>query len=123
MRGSKADLPLALEMDEFIMQEAMWGAMHVEMGTFKKEFDVTPLLKGLPDDLDPTPHWGYLFKGSFRVKYKDHEEVFNAGDVYYMEPGHTAIVEAGTEYLEISPAEQLEKTMAVIVRNLEVMQR
>jgi quercetin dioxygenase-like cupin family protein len=73
--------------------------------------------------LDPTPHWGYVFKGSFRVKYRDHEEVFNAGDVYYMEAGHTAIAEAGTEYLEISPAEQLGKTMAVIERNLAAVQR
>jgi hypothetical protein len=38
--------------------------------TFNKDLDVTPFLKGLPDDMDPTEHWGYVFNGRFRVIYK-----------------------------------------------------
>ncbi len=56
--------------------------MHVEMPTFDMEFDVAPLLKGLPDDMTPVPQWGYVFTGSIHVTYKDGEkEIFNAGDV------------------------------------------
>jgi len=32
-------------------------------------------------------------------------------------------IEAGTEYLEFSPREEYEKTMKVVARNLEEMQR
>ena len=62
-----------------------------------------------------------MFKGCFRVIYKAREEVFNAGDVFYVGPGHAAIAEARTECLEISPAKQLEKTLAVIERNLTAL--
>ena len=40
MRGSKADLPKTMEMEGAALREAEWGDMHVEYGTFDKEFDV-----------------------------------------------------------------------------------
>ena len=33
-----------------------------------------PLLRGLPGDACPCPHWGYVFTGSFVIRYADHEE-------------------------------------------------
>lgn len=123
MRAPKKDLPKTMENDDMVMQEAEWGDLHVEFDTFRKEFDVTPLLKGLPDNLDQSPHWGYVLKGQVIVKYKDREEVINAGDAYYIAPGHTAIVKAGTELLEFSPKDKIKKTMDVIMRNFEAMQK
>ena len=58
--------------------------------------DLTELLKGLPGDVCPSPHWGYVFKGSLTVRYADHEETFQAGDAFYMPPGHAPAAEAGT---------------------------
>lgn len=123
MRSSKVELPVTFDEEGVIFRETAWGAMHVEIDTFNKEMDVTPLLKGLPDDMDPTPHWGYIFKGRFRVKYKDREEVFNAGDVFYAEPGHTAVFEAGTEVLIFSPEEQEKEATAVALRNLAALKQ
>ncbi|MGZ8880419.1 MAG: cupin domain-containing protein [Halobacteriota archaeon] len=122
MRSSKTEMSVTHEGDGYVFREAIWGAMHVEIDTVQKELDVTPFLKGLPDDMDPTEHWGYIFTGRMRVKYKDREEVFNAGDVFYAEPGHTAIFEAGTEFVMFSPEEQIEKTSEIVGRNLAAMQ-
>lgn len=125
MRGSKTDLPVTLEMAGAKIQEVEWGDMHVSFESFEKRFDVTPLLKGLPDNLDQCPHWGYVFKGVYRVRYQDgREEVYRAGDAYYSEPGHTSILEPGTEIVEFSPKELLKKTMDVMNRNFAgVLQR
>ncbi|MGZ4904646.1 MAG: AraC family ligand binding domain-containing protein [Halobacteriota archaeon] len=91
--------------------------MNVEIGTFRKDFDAAPLFKGLPDDISPTPAWGYVLKGSVRVTYKDREEITNAGDVFYSEPGHTMRLEAGTEYGAFSPAEEFEGVISIVDRN------
>ncbi len=121
MRSSKAELPVTYEQDGVIFRETVFGAMHVEIDTFEREFDFTPLLKGLPDDMDPAPHWGYVFRGSFRFQYKDREEVFTAGDVFYAEPWHTAKVDAGTEFVMFSPEAEDQESAAVKLRHLADM--
>ena len=124
MRSSKTELPVTLEGDGFVFREIVWGGMHVEIATFDKEFDETPFLKSLPDDLSPSPIWGYVLKGRFRVIYKDNrEEVFNAGDVFYAEPMHSVIVEAGAECVTFSPEEEVMKTAAATERYLAAMQQ
>ncbi len=122
MRGSREELPIAMEREGFVFRGATWGEMHVEIDTFNEEFDITPLLKGFPDDMAPGPQWGYVFTGCVRVKYKDREEVVNAGDVFYMEPGHTAVFEAGTEVMILTPEEELRKAAAIMERNRAAMQ-
>jgi len=121
MRSSKAELPVTYEGGGIVFRETAWGAMHVEIDTFDREFDFTPLLKGLPDDMDPAPHWGYVFKGSVRFTYEGREEVFHAGDVFYAEPRHTAKVEAGTEFVMFSPEDEEQESAPVKLRALASM--
>jgi hypothetical protein len=123
MRTSIAELPVTVEADGYVLRETTWGEMHVEIGTFYKEVDVTPLLKGLPDNMDPVPHWGYLLKGRFHVIYKDREEVVNAGDVFYLAPGRTMIFEAGTVYVVFGPEEEIKKLAPIVERNYAAMQQ
>ena len=123
MRGSKRDLPKAMDTKEMVMQETEWGDMHVEYDIFKEKFDITPLLKGLPNDRDPCPHWGIVVKGQLTLIYDGKKEIAKAGNAYYFPPGHTGIAEAGTEVWEFSPADKLKKTMEVIMRNMEAMQK
>jgi len=123
MRASKNELPKTMDTKEAVMHEAVWGDMHVEYTIFKEKFDVTPLLKGLPNNRDPCPHWGIVVKGQLTIIYDGKKEVAKAGDAYYFPPGHTGIIEAGTEVWEFSPAEKLKKTMEVIMRNMEAMQK
>jgi hypothetical protein len=122
MRGNAKDFETTMDTEDYSFKETTWGDMHVELGTVNKEIDVSPFLKGLPDDRCQSPHWGYLFKGRIRVNYGDREEVIEAGDTYYMEPGHTAVIEAGTEFVEFSPEEAYKKTMEVFERNMKEME-
>ena len=122
MRGSKEDVPTTLESEEVVIQEAEWADIHVGFETYNEEFELAPLLKGLPDDRCQCPHYGYVLKGRMTVRYADREEVINAGDAYYMVPGHAPVMEAGTEIVEFSPKDEFRKTMEVAERNLAAMQ-
>ena len=122
MRGSKVDLPATIESDEAVIRGSEWADIHVGFETYSEDFDLTPLLKGLPDDRCQCPHFGYLLKGRMRVRYADREEVVEAGDAYYMEPGHAPVMEAGTEIVEFSPKDGYRKTMEVAELNFLAMQ-
>ena len=90
---------------------------------FRENIDATPLLKGLPDDRCQCPHWCYVIKGSMTYRYGDREETYEAGDAFYAPPGHVPVVhQPGTEIVQFSPADELRKTEAVMMRNMEAMQ-
>jgi mannose-6-phosphate isomerase-like protein (cupin superfamily) len=114
-------LSKVIDTDEMTLYEGVWGEMHVEYDVFKKRFDVTPLLEGLPNNRDQCPHWGIVVKGQITLKHDGKEETAKAGEAYYAPPGHTAIYEAETELWEFSPNDKLQKTMKVIMRNFEAM--
>ena len=97
--------------------------MNVAYEAWPAGTDPTELFRGLPDDRCQCPHWGYLIKGRFRVKYADREEVVNAGEVYYMSPGHIPIIEEDAEIVEFSPKGEYQKTMEVAMRNYEATQQ
>ncbi len=89
--------------------------------TFREDVDGTPLLKGLPDDRCQCPHWGYVIKGRLRVEYADRVEVIDAGDAYYLAPGHVAICEEDSEVVEFSPKGEYQRTMEVAYRNYQAL--
>lgn len=122
MRGSKNDIPVALESPEATIRQAEWGGISVEVGEIRGSLDVSGLFKGLPNDECQCPHWGYVIKGRFRVLYKDRDEVLTAGDAYYLAPGHTTVFEEPTEIIEFSPRGEYQKTMEVAARNFAAMQ-
>jgi mannose-6-phosphate isomerase-like protein (cupin superfamily) len=90
--------------------------------SFKADIDSTPMLKGLPDDRCPCPHWGYVFKGRVTYTFGDHEEVHEAGDAFYVRGGHLQRAHGGTEYLQFSPAEELRTVSETLMRNMREMQ-
>ncbi|WMW25218.1 hypothetical protein RE474_00430 [Methanolobus sediminis] len=118
MKISKQELPVTLESDAMVIQEVVWGNMHVGYETYKEHTDLGPLLKGLPDNSCQSSHWGYVIKGRMVIKYKDIEEIITAGDFYYLTPGHIAVMDAGTEIMEFSPNDEYSKTMEVVEKNL-----
>src|SRR6266550_3091080 len=90
---------------------------------FHQDVDATPLLKGLPDDMCQCPHWGYVLSGKVTVRYADHDEVFETGDAFYTPPGHIPVKhEPGTEFVMFSPADELAKTEAVLMKNFQELQ-
>ena len=96
--------------------------MTVNFVSFGVDIDGTPLLKGLPDDRCPCPHWGYVTKGKVTYRFADHEETFQTGDAFYVPPGHIPIVEAGTEFVQFSPKDELKAVGEVMERNARALQ-
>jgi hypothetical protein len=88
-------------------QSFEWGDLLVELEQFPAGLDTAPLLQGLPGDACPCPHWGYVFSGRFTVRYADHEETIEAGDAFYLQPGHVPVFLEDTEMLELSPPKEL----------------
>ena len=84
--------------------------------------DLTPLLQGLPDDRCPSPHWGYVFAGRMWFRSGDRTESFGPGEVYYVNPGHTAGADAGTEFVIFSPAEIMAEVEAHMARRAQELQ-
>jgi hypothetical protein len=94
----------------------------VNFVTFRQDIDGTPLLKGLPGDRCHCPHWGYVLKGRLTYRFADHEEVFEAGDAFYLPPGHVPLAEAGSEFVQFSPSDELRVVEATMMKNMQAMQ-
>lgn len=94
----------------------------INFATFKVDLDSIPMLKGLPGDRCTCPHWGYVLKGKVTHTFDDHEETHEAGDAFYVPGGHLQRVEAGTEYVQFGPADELRAVSENIQRNMRKMQ-
>ena len=113
---------MSFQGDGVDIRDVEWGNINVSLESFPAGMETAPIFKGLPDDRCQCPHWGYLIQGRMRVLYKDHEEVVESGEAYYLAPGHTTVFEAPTEVVEFSPAGEYQKTMEVAARNVAAMQ-
>ena len=91
----------------------------VNFVSIREGHDLAPMLKSLPGGNCSCPHWGYLFKGRMIVRYDDHEEVIEPGDAFYMTPGHAPEAESGTEFVMMSPTDELEATDAAIKASMQ----
>jgi hypothetical protein len=118
---------MGIKKDELELQEipGLYEGRMTEAGDFLVAFekiaagDPAPFYRGLPDDRCQARHWGFLFKGKWVIRYADHEEEVNAGEAYYMAPGHLPLVVEDSESIEFSPKEEALATLAQIQKNLE----
>ena len=94
------------------------GGYTVGFETYTADADLSDLFKGLPDDRCQCPHWGVVLKGKLKYMSPDGDTVVEAGEAYYIPPGHIPYLYAGTEVIEFSPTEQLHETLAVIEKNM-----
>ena len=101
-------------------QQAEWGEMTMHRVT-SPPVDLAPMLKGLPDDRCQCPHWGYLFRGRIVVRYADHDETIDAGQAFYMAPGHVPEALDEIELLQFSPTDAYRVVDEVMQRNMATM--
>jgi hypothetical protein len=74
--------------------------------------DFTPALKGLPDDLCPSEHWGHVLSGSIMIRYADGTtETTKAGESFHWPAGHTAISAEGCTFFEVSPEKEMRQLL------------
>jgi hypothetical protein len=95
------------------------GGYTVGFETYTQDTDLSPFFSGLPNDQCQCEHWGYVIKGKVSFKYGDREETYAAGDAYFAPPGHTPVLYSGTEIVEFSPTEELQRTIEVVTKNME----
>jgi quercetin dioxygenase-like cupin family protein len=60
-----------------------------------------------------------VIKGRVAYDVGGREEVVGAGEAYYVPPGHTPKIFAGTEVVEFSPTEEFDRTIEQVTKNLE----
>lgn len=98
------------------------GGYTAAFETYTEDADLAPLFVGLPDDRCQCPHWGFVLKGKVTYHHGDRSETFEAGEAYFVPPGHTPELHAGTDLVEFSPTAELERTLEVVMRNAESSQ-
>src|ERR671936_1567116 len=55
--------------------------------SIREDWDLTPLLKGLPGDSCQCPHWGYVTAGQRHVRFVGRPKVIEPGGAVFMPPG------------------------------------
>jgi len=109
--------------DQVIPMIHGWGGMTVDMNKAPAGTDFTPLLEGLENDHCQVPHWGYVIEGAIQIEYEDEsKEVFSEGEVFYMKPGHTAVVLKDLKLISFSPEEGMHELGAHLDKKVAEMQ-
>ncbi|MCJ7652473.1 MAG: hypothetical protein MUO75_02090 [Actinobacteria bacterium] len=112
----RTDLSTRVEAEGIEIRTKEAGGMTIGWGRLSKGVDLSPATKGLPDDLCPCPHWGYVIKGKLRMKMKDGSSDYEAGQAFYFGPGHAPEALEDTEYVDFSPTAEVEKVIAYLTR-------
>lgn len=99
--------------------EDLEGGYTVAFERYTEDADLAPAFAGLPDDRCQCEHWGYVITGSITFRTATGEETFDAGDAYYVLPGHTPVLRKGTEVVEFSPTMELRRTLETVSKNMD----
>ncbi len=108
------DVPVAIQDENIEVRLQEVGDMTVSFIRLKKGTDLSEAVKGLPGDLCPCPHWGYMLKGRLKMRTAHGDEVYEAGQAFYWSPGHVPIALEDCEYVDFSPTDEF----AVVIRHL-----
>src|SRR5919108_1040700 len=119
-KASKATAGESVEVEGYEGHfEQFEGGYTVGFERYTADADLAQYFRGLPDDRCQSAHWGYVIAGKVTYKTATGEETFESGDGYYVPPGHTPVLYAGTESVEFSPTKGLQQTMEVISGNMQ----
>jgi hypothetical protein len=119
LHKKREEIATSFELPQATWRAEDWGDMHVSFEVYHQQFDDRPFLAGLPGSQCRCPHWGYIIRGKLRALYGDRAEEINAGEAYYLAPGHSILVDAGTELIEFSPREEFAAHMKAVEKSLD----
>lgn len=121
MKIKKEAIPVKMETPGTTMRGLSgYGGMTVAFNELPAGIDFSPFLQGLKNNSCHCPHWGYVIEGELFIKYDNGtEEMLSAGDVFYLPPGHTAIVVKDLKFIEFSPEKELNEVMSHIAKKME----
>ena len=120
MKIKKEDIPVTMEAPGTTMRGLPgYGGMTVAFNEIPAGTDFSPLLQGLKNNSCHCPHWGYMIEGELLVKYDNGtEETLTTGEVFYLPPGHTAIVTKDLKFLDFSPEKELNEVLSHIAKKM-----
>ena len=123
MKIKKDDIPVTMQAPGTVMRGLPgYGGMTVAFNELPAGTDISPLLEGLKNNSCQCPHWGYILEGQLLMKYDDgSEEILQEGEVFYMPPGHVAIVQKDLKLIDFSPEKELKVVMDHIAKKMEGM--
>jgi len=119
---NKNDAPDVLTLDGYDGRFGELADYTVGFETYTADADLADLFKGLPDDKCQCPHWGVVLKGKLKYTHDGGETIVEAGEAYYVPPGHLPYLYAGTEVIEFSPTKELGETLEVVEKNMAAQQ-
>lgn len=120
-RANLTQTPVAFDEDMIEIRLTELADYSCSFEKHKTDSDPAPLYVGLPDDRCQCTHLGYVVKGKIVWQYADRDEIVEAGEIYVATPGHTPLLFGGTELVEFTKTDELNETVAVIMKNLEAM--
>lgn len=120
MKIKKEDIPVTMQAPGTTMRALPgYGGMTVAFNEIPAGTDISPLLEGLKNNSCHCPHWGYIVEGEMLVKYDNGtEERLSAGDVFYLPPGHTGIVEKDLKIIDFNPEKEFKEVMDHIANKM-----
>jgi hypothetical protein len=69
-----SNVPVAIKDDNVEVRMTEVGDMTASFIRLAKGTDLAPALVGLPDDLCPCPHWGYMLEGRLLMHTGDGDQ-------------------------------------------------
>jgi hypothetical protein len=109
---SAHSVPIVIEDDNVEVRMSEVGEMTVSFIRLAAGTDLGPGLVGLPGDMCPCPHWGYMLEGQLRMRTPDGEHVYEAGEAFYWAPGHAPSAITDCAYVDFSPTEEFMPVIA-----------
>lgn len=108
MNSRFKDLPVEISAGELETRYIEWGEMAIRYMQIPSGTDMDPVLKGLPGDRCPSPHWGVVLEGSIHLRHSDGStETNRAGEVYHWPAGHTAWFDEDAVIVELGPVAEM----------------
>lgn len=107
----RESMSVAMQGDGVDVRVEEAGGMAVGIFRLPAGADLRPLLEGLEGDLCQCPHWGYMLKGRLRMHTPDGVKDYEAGQAFYWAPGHAPEAVEDVEYVDFSPAAELQAVL------------
>lgn len=120
-KARKDTTPVTIESPNYAGRSAELGDFTVVFESLRGGNDPTPAFKAFPDGRCPCPHWGLVMSGRLTLRYHDHEETFEAGDVFYAPPGHLPFPAPNTELITFSPTVEIQAVNAMLAKSQKVL--
>ena len=112
------DLPIVFEAGRALIRSKNIGGMTISFYRLPEGLDARPALRGLPGDACQCPHWGYVISGRLRIHTSTGAHDVDAGQAFYVEPGHAPETLQDTEMFEVSPTAQAREIWEHLNQNM-----